>query len=92
MHVGDLIRLKQLFIPTTKAIRGYRYAVVHSIIRLDEADSASEVIELLVKLCEGDRTLPYTDEWGTQPIYSFYLNEVERADDTCPQAIQPSRR
>jgi len=77
MQEGDLVKLKKLFIPGSTAIRGYRYGVIVGIIRSDDKNSSSEIKELLVQLCEGDRTLFYTDRWGTRPTYSFYPNEIE---------------
>lgn len=82
MREGDLVRLKELFIPDSAAIRGYRYGVVTGILRRDDGNASSEVVEILVQLCEGDRTLPYTDRWGLRPTYSFYPNEVEPIDQT----------
>jgi hypothetical protein len=77
MQEGDLVRLTKLFIPSSESVRGYRYGIVTGILRRDDGDSSSEIIEILVQLCEGDRTLFYTDQWGLHPTYSFYPHEVE---------------
>ncbi|MEB3212759.1 MAG: hypothetical protein VKL39_15470 [Leptolyngbyaceae bacterium] len=81
MQVGDLIRLKQIFMPSASAKRGYRYATIFELIRTDDADPTSPITEILAQLCEGDRSFPYTDTSGTQPIYSFYPDEIEPLDD-----------
>ncbi len=77
MQDGDLVRLKELFIPGPGAMRGYRYGVVAGILRRNDGESSSEMTEILVQLCEGDRTQFYTDSWGVCPTYSFYPDEVE---------------
>ena len=82
MQAGDLVRLKQLFIPSHKAYRGYRYALIVSIIWIDDYTSMPKITEILVHLCERDRTLLYIDELGIQPIYSFYPDEVEPVEES----------
>lgn len=76
MQEGDLVRLKETFIPDSMARQGYQYGVITGIIRQDDGNPSSEVAEVLVQLCEGDRTRVYTDQWGVQPTYSFYPDEI----------------
>ncbi|MEM7773460.1 MAG: hypothetical protein AAGA75_22225 [Cyanobacteria bacterium P01_E01_bin.6] len=82
MKTDDLIKLKQLFIPTPTSNRGYQYAVIVDLIRTNENSAFSSGIEILAHLCEGDRTSIYTDEFGSDPIYSFYLDEVEPVEES----------
>ena len=82
MQAGDLVRLKQLFIPSHRAYRGYRYALVVNIIWTDDDALTPRVAEILAHLCDSNRTLFYVDESGIQPIYSFYPDEVEPVEES----------
>lgn len=93
MQVGDRVRLNQLFIPTATSIKGYRYATICDFLRRDASDPMSEIMEILVHLCDGDRTLFHVDEWGIRPLYSFDPDEIECIGDRCfSETYRPNNR
>ena len=74
MKAGDRIRLKQLFKPSLVSTQSYHFGIVVDVI------STFYNAEVLVYLYDPNTETIYTDEAGTQAIYSFQLEEIERLD------------
>lgn len=78
MKIGDLIRLKRPFAPDPHASIHYPFAIVVELIYASSPAGSDEtdIAEVLVYLCAGDRTSIYVDEFGVRPLYSFGINEI----------------
>lgn len=74
MKAGDRIRLKQLFRPSLMSTQSYRFGIVVDVI------STFYNAEVLVYLYDPNTETIYIDEAGTQAIYSFELDEIERLE------------
>lgn len=75
MKVGDLVRLKQPFIPAIAAFQVYHFGLV-----LEVVTEGSDT-DVLVHLFDPASCTIYTDESGFKAVYGFQLNEVECIDD-----------
>ncbi|MGJ3250041.1 MAG: hypothetical protein ACFE0J_02755 [Elainellaceae cyanobacterium] len=86
MELGELVRLKRSFQPTPDE-KEYKFGVVVGIVRSNpetfqappieiDKDEAS-INEIVVHLYDPDTSTTYTDEVGTEVMYSFYPDEIE---------------
>ncbi|MGJ3244463.1 MAG: hypothetical protein ACFE0I_00070 [Elainellaceae cyanobacterium] len=86
MELGELVRLKRSFQPTPDD-REYEFGVVVGIVKSNlenlqtsniESDKVeSDISEIVVHLYDPDTSTTYTDEVGTEVMYSFYPVEIE---------------
>lgn len=86
MELGELVRLKRSFQPTPDE-KEYQFGVVVGIVKRNpeppeystiESDNIeADVNEIVVHLYDPDTSTTYTDEVGTEVMYSFYSDEIE---------------
>ena len=71
VKVGDLVRLKQPFVPEILSLQVYDFGIVAGIV------SEESTAEVLLHLFDPKSSNFYRDETGIKAIYSFQLDEVE---------------
>ncbi|HHP7243459.1 MAG TPA: hypothetical protein ACFE0H_02105 [Elainellaceae cyanobacterium] len=86
MQIGELVRLKYSFQPEPDETE-YQFGVVVGIVKSNpealqapniESDRVeSDIKEIVVHLYDPDTSTTYTDEVGTEVMYSFYPDEIE---------------
>jgi hypothetical protein len=75
MREGDLVRLKQSFLPMHDSLHTYRFGQVVALVTVDARTA------VLIYLCDRQGHSIYTDEKKQPVIYSFWSNEVEWLGD-----------
>lgn len=77
MKIGDVVRLKHPFKPTSDSPQGYRFGIVAGLVFDDpQGDKPSELAEILLHLYNPDTATIYVDQAGITAIYSFYPFEI----------------
>lgn len=82
MKVGDIIRLKQPFYPSSKGSllspKPYQYGLVAALIHPSAGSgSPSETAEIVVNLYDPDTAEIYADAAGVKALYIFYPDEID---------------
>ena len=72
MKIGDIVRLRNSFKPSSDCSQEYSFGVVAGLIFNDAPDrDMSELTEIVLSLYDPNTSTTYVDEAGTAPIYSF---------------------
>lgn len=78
MQKGDLVRLKRPFIPEPTSGKQYTLGIVVDLVWDESKETPGQgLTEVLLYLYDGDRQEPYVDEFGVNPLYSFYPSELD---------------
>ncbi|MDJ0707705.1 MAG: hypothetical protein QNJ46_30885 [Leptolyngbyaceae cyanobacterium MO_188.B28] len=77
MKIGDIVRLRHSFKPSSDCSQDYSFGVVAGLVFDNGQDKDnSELTEIVLNLYDPNTSTTYVDEAGVAPIYSFYPNEI----------------
>lgn len=77
MKIGDIVRLRHSFKPSSEDLQKYRFGIVAGLIFDDSQDRENpELVEIILNLYDPDTSKIYVDQAGIAAIYSFYPNEI----------------
>lgn len=78
MEVGDIVRLKTPFKPVTGSEQEYSCAVIAGLVRSNSSEmEQSDILEVIVYLYDPESAQVYSDEFGTDAIYSVQPDEID---------------
>lgn len=73
--LGDIVRLKQSFIPPSHDRHIYRFAIVVGLVSMP---TSQDKYQIIVHLYDPNSGSTYVDDLGTEAMYSFGSDEVEK--------------